>query len=241
MIQKTASSYLVLRDKLKINILPQGDITRELIGLTPDTAAVYLCQCLNEEQVHRMKRERITLILLSLGLGFWIFLNYQSGCLEAIPLPVFLAGPVLIFLSLWFSVRRFGPLRRNSLAGLMTVIQDVHERKSLETLCQAATLLDGGKRSSEWETETALRAAIARLLPRLSADEAALLPENVRQFLLAAVTDGRHNELTVAALLTLGSAKEEAVRPLAESLHASLIEIERIREAARECLIELQR
>ena len=65
-----------------------------------------------------------------------------------------------------------------------------------------------------------------------------MLPDDVRQFLLTAISDQRHDDLTVAALLILGSAKEEAVRPLAESLRSSLVE--RVREAALDCLSDLR-
>ena len=238
MVQKSTSIYPALRDKLKPSLLPLSDITRALSGLSPDVAAHHLCECLQEEQQQRQKREKRTLVALTVGLGFWVLVNYQSGCLEAIPLPLFLAGPVLIFLSLWLSVRRYSPLRHNALCGLTEVIQEVHERESLESLCRAAALLNGGKRHWEKETEAALRGTIARLLPRLSADEATLLPDDVRQFLLTAIADQRHDDLTVAALLILGSAKEEAVRPLAESLRSSLVE--RVREAALDCLSDLR-
>ena len=239
MMQKSASSYTTLRDRFKPALLPLNDISRALTGLSADTAALQLCQCLQEEQVSRLRRERVTLVVMSIVLGFWVLLNYQSGCLDSVPLVVFLSGPLMIALSLWLSVRRYGPLRHNALAGLTSVVNEIHERESLESLCRAAALLDGGKRRWEQEIEEALRSAIARLLPRLSADDAALLPDDVRQFLLAAITDNRHDDLTVAALLTLGSAKEEAVRPFAESLRASLIE--RTREAALECLADLRR
>jgi hypothetical protein len=239
MVQKSASSYTTLRDRLRPALLPVSDISRALTGLSADAAALQLCQCLQEEQTSRLQRERVTLIVMSIALGLWGFLNYQSGCLDSIPLVVFLAGPLMIALSLWLSVRRYGPLRHNALAGLTSVVNEIHERESLEPLCHAAMLLDGKKRRWEQEIEEAIRSAIARLLPRLSADDAALLSDDVRQFLLTAITDNRHDDLTIAALLTLGSAKEEAARPLAESLSASLIE--RTREAALECLTDLRR
>ncbi|WP_309721102.1 hypothetical protein [Armatimonas sp.] len=239
MVQKSISNYAALRDRLKPALLPVTDISRALTGLSADAAALLLCQCLQEEQVSRLRRERVTLIVTSIALGLWVLLNYQSGCLDSIPLGIFLAGSLMIALSLWLSVRRYGPLRHNALAGLTAVVNEIHERESLESLCRAAALLDGKKRRWEQEIEEAIRSAIARLLPRLSADDAALLPDDVRQFLLAAITDNRHDDLTVAALLTLGSAKEEAVRPLAENLRTSLTE--RTREAALECLTDLRR
>jgi hypothetical protein len=239
MVQKSTSSYTALRDRLKPALLPVTDISRALTGLSADAAALQLCQCLQEEQMSRLRRERVTLIVMSVTLGFWVLLNYQGGFLGMVPLPLFLAGPLMIALAIWLSVRRYGPLRHNALAGLTEVVNEIHERESLGPLCHAAALLDGKKRRWEQEIEEAIRSAIARLLPRLSADDAALLPDDVRQFLLAAITDNRHDDLTVAALLTLGSAKEEAARPLAENLRASLTE--RTREAALECLVDLRR
>ena len=64
MVQKSTSIYPALRDKLKPSLLPLSDITRALSGLSPDVAAHHLCECLQEEQQQRQKREKRTLVAL---------------------------------------------------------------------------------------------------------------------------------------------------------------------------------
>ncbi|WP_395138941.1 hypothetical protein [Armatimonas sp.] len=236
--QSTSKVYPAIKEKLRPVHLPPPEITKALAGLSADTAATYLCRCAVDEDFTRRGREKATLIWLAMGLLVWTALNVSWGSVSTMGWPLFLVGPLLISLAVWLTQRRFGPLRDNALTGLTQVILEVHERETLEPLCETTALLNGGKRRWEMEIETALRTTIARLLTRLSADEAALLANPVREFLLTAITDNRHTELTVAALLTLGSARDEIALPYAETLRASLVE--NVREAALEYIQELR-
>jgi hypothetical protein len=239
--QKTDIAYPALRDKLKPSQLTLDDVNRAIAGITPDTLAGYLSRCLREESMQRQSAERRTLFMAGLGTLLWIGLITGGGIarLHLSQWLVMLAGPVLWSLSICLSARRFRPLRHNALTALTTVIQDVHERESLEALCDIAAGLDGKKRSWEAEIEAATHTAIARILVRLSADEVAMLPEGVHQYLLQAISANRTESLTIAALLVLGSAQEHTVAPLVERLLQSTIS-EHVREAAEECQAELR-
>lgn len=236
--QSTSKVYPAIKEKLRPVHLPTPEITKALAGLSADTAATYLCQCVVDEDFTRRGREKAALIWLAMGLLVWTALNVSWGSVGTLGWPLFLVGPLLISLAVWLTQRRFGPLRDNALTGLTQVILDVHERETLESLCEATALLNGGKRRWEVEIEIALRTTIARLLTRLSADDAALLANPIREFLRIAIADNRHTELTVAALLTLGSARDEIALPHAETLRASLVE--NVREAALEYIQELR-
>ena len=236
--QPTAAAYLVIKEKLKQLHLSTTEITKVLAGLSADRATSYLCQCVAEEEATRKGREKATLIFLGIGLTLWTALNASWGTIVTLGWPLFLVGPLLISLSIWLSQRRYSPLRDNALIGLTQVILDVRERETLVPLCTVAPLLNGTKHSWEVEIEEAIRSTIARLLTRLSPDEAALLPDPTREFLLAAIVDQRHTELTVSALLTLGSARDEAPLSYAETLRTS--RLENVREAASEYLREVR-
>lgn len=238
--QKNDLAYPAVRDKLKVPSLTFDDVSRALAGLSPDTAAIYLCECLREESQQRQRQERLGLIFSLVGLALWIAFNLQTGYIEPSQWLFLLLGPVLIILAVLLGVRRFRSLRHNALTGLTSVITRVHERESLLSLCQAAALLNGADRHWEDEIERAVRVQISRILVRLSADEVAMLPEPVRAFLLRAIADHRSPELTVAALLALGSAQDSAVAPIAEKLLQQDI-TDSVREAASDCLLELHR
>jgi hypothetical protein len=236
--QEAARPFPLLCAKLSGRLLSPQELTGACAGLSADAAAVLLCQCVCEESNQRQIRARLALVFAGVGLCLWILMNLSWGTPERLGWPLVLAGPAMLGGILWLIQGRVQPLRDNALAALSQVIAEVHERESLEPLCAAATLLQGARRPSEADPETRIRLTISHLLVRLSPDDAVLLPPQVRGFLVAALADRRHPELTVAALLTLGSARDEAARPYAEALRASLRE--NIREAALECLRELR-
>jgi hypothetical protein len=232
--QRTGGAYPSLRQKLVASVLTEQAVAKALSGLPPDTATLYLCQCLTDEETSRGRRERVTLAVLVLGVIGILALTISSQLITGPTWTPFLIGIALLSTAIGLSMRRFSPLRENALIGLSQVIAEVREGETLVPLCVAAALLDSRLRPWEAQVEGALRSKVAQLLTRLSADEAALLPDRTREFLVAAITDNRHQELTIAALLILGSAGDSAAEPIAERLRASLVET--VREAALEYL-----
>ena len=238
-LQKDQGPLSVVRGKLRWSLLPADAVRAAVSGLSPDTAAQVLCQCVVEEFQLRRTRERRTLLWLGLVFVAWLLLNLVLEILLEIGIWFFLAGPLVLILAIWLSSRQAGPLRHNALTGLAGVIEEVRDRSSLEALVQAARTLDAKRRPWEAELESAVNATLARLLSHLSSDEAAALSEGTKAFLREVLTKHHHPSLMIAALLVLGSAHDPLVRPLAEALLASPSE-DSLSEAARECLKELQ-
>lgn len=238
-LQKDQGPLSAVRSKLRWTLLSADSVRATLSGLSPDTAAHILCQCVLEEYQLRKTKERRTLLVLVVVFVAWLLLNLSLNIILAIGIWFFLAGPVVLILAVWFSTRMEGPLRHNALTGLAGVIEEVRDRSNLELLSQTARTLDGKRRSWEKELEMAVNATLARLLARLSPAEATALPESTKAFLREALAKHRHPPLMVAALLVLGSAQDPLVRPLAEAL-LTLPPEDSLHEAARECLKELQ-
>lgn len=239
---KTNQNYHDLRNRLKPSQLTLDELNQALKGIAPDTVAGYVSRFLDDEVQERQRGEKLTWILSGIGLIFWVMLTTSGspGRLEFFQWVYILLGPLIVVLSFCLAARRFRPLRHNALSALTTVVQDVHERESIPTLCRIASHLNGSRRSWETEIEAATRSTLARILTRLSDDDVALLPQDVHDFLLQAIADNSNYDLTVVALLVLGSARESQVAPLAEELLSRNIP-DRVREAAEECRAELCR
>jgi hypothetical protein len=124
--------------------------------------------------------------------------------------------------------------RRKALLSCCEILRSVADQAT-ERAC-AGPLLDLLGTHGLEGTRYRIEAALARLLPRLTTDEACALTEKQRTALRMAITQrGVRNELVVAGLLVLGTAQDGAIEPLARKRFLYRTN-EQVRDAADEYL-----
>ena len=155
----------------------------------------------------------LSVLLLAVGQGFWGVFAVLGGCM----------GVALTYRErrLWFSAQRQAATLAATVRGVDAV----------------APLLDFAR----WQGAEAVEChdALERLLPRLDTTRARQLTAAQRSYLrLCAENQDPSVEFTVAALLVLASAGDQATVPIARQL-AAYSSSQRIRDAAQLALEEL--
>jgi len=191
------------------------------------------------DQLHRSatitlpQLQRQKSLAFGLPLLYLLFLLTQSTALARATL-VLLMGFLLYLVWEQFRTRR----ERRRWSQLKQQVRELVPE--LRSASAAGPLLD----FAQWLTVDAtmyqeLTLALGRLLPRLDAPSARLLTESQRAFLRRCADNQEPTvELTVAALLVLGSAGDRETIPIASKL-ATSSSSQRIRDAAILCLEEL--
>jgi hypothetical protein len=187
------------------------------------------------EELREKERRRDQLILL----GWLALAILQStacySCTGGIQ------SPVQLVVLTTFCIALASPLplvllcrRRKALLSCCEILRSVADQAT-ERAC-AGPLLDLLGTHGLEGTRYRIEAALARLLPRLTTDEACALTEKQRTALRMAITQrGVRNELVVAGLLVLGTAQDGAIEPLARK-HFLYSTNEQVRDAADEYL-----
>jgi hypothetical protein len=122
--------------------------------------------------------------------------------------------------------------RRKALVSCCEIVRSVADQ-AMEREC-AGPLLDLLATHGLESTHFRIEDALARLLPRLTTDEAQGLTEKQRAALRHAITRrGARTELVVAGLLVLGTVQDEELHPLARKLFL-YSKNEQVKEAAFE-------
>jgi hypothetical protein len=218
--------------------MTESEISAALSSYPPDEAAAVLCEAITKTIRKELRRSQaIAIVLFVSGLSMLvvtIYFRVMNFRLWQMSLTLLIAS-VLTHRNL-FGQRR--PLMRNALTGLRLITPNLREKASFEPLILVAAQLNPKKNPTDNQLQTALHEAIARLLGKLTGEEFTALSDWTRATLARNLSQLIPIDLTIAILLSFGSARDARLSALALKLRETHTS-DRVREAAIEYLKDI--